>query len=110
MNKINERTNCISISMLVSRPIMLINCVLVLMACALLLYYVLSANMIASVKYEISTLTEETDAIAGYITVLAAEKGQIDDPMVLTAYAIEHQMIPSQEHEVVFDRSGVAIR
>lgn len=110
MNKINTRTHYISMSMLISRPLALANCVLALIVCALFLYYVLAANAIATAKYEMSMLSGETDIMAGSITMLAAEKRQIDDPMVLTAYAAEHQMVLSQEHEVVFDRSEVAIK
>jgi hypothetical protein len=78
--------------------------------CLLALYYVVSANAVASTTYAVTMIEQETSVLVEHATELAAQRAAIDDPVALTAFAYEHHMVPAQEREVLFSQSEVALR
>ncbi len=91
-------------------PVAWVNLVLAFVACALLAYYVISANGIASAQFEISQQTERVAVMVEQTTALAAEKNRLNDPLILADYAQAHQLVQADDREVIYDQGKVAIR
>src|SRR4030042_2679431 len=105
MNHYNQPTpSHISFRAMLAEPIAWVNLTLAFIACALLVYYVISANGIASAQFEISQQTERVAVMVEQTTALAAEKNRLNDPRILADYAQAPHLVQDDDREVIYDQ------
>jgi hypothetical protein len=88
--------------------IFIFNIVLVGAALAFMLYYVLQANVIAANSYKLKTLTDKANALQEARVALTS--GVADDPSMVTAFAVSHNMVSANDAARIFEKVNVAQR
>ncbi len=99
-----------AITTVLSEPVAWVNIALAFVSCALLAYYVISANGIASAQFEISRLANTASTLTEQTASLAAQQAALNDPTTLSVYAQEHQLVAvGADRETVFESGEVAL-
>lgn len=89
--------------------ITLVNLALIASCAALLFYYVLSANGLASANYSISSLHEKLTKASDAQTQLTAQASDLENTDAIKAYAAGHGMVSAKDSSYIFENGNVAL-
>ncbi|HYU64941.1 MAG TPA: hypothetical protein VEK36_01595 [Candidatus Paceibacterota bacterium] len=91
-------------------PLFWINILLVMLVIYLIAYYVMGANSIATRRYQIKALNEESAALTEKNTALASQRFEIKNLSTLAEFALNRNMIIANDVTYIFEASNVALK
>lgn len=92
-----------------SHKLLWVNVGLLTTVCLFLAFYIVKANHLASLNYQIQNLEVEISGLSEENATLTAQKIIVDDPSYLAAFARERGLVEANPTHV-FGGSGVALR
>lgn len=92
-----------------STLIFVVNSGLLALVLALLLYYVLSANGVASSEYQISSIREELARANTLQTELSVQISEMENSSLAADFAASNNMVPAKDTSYIFENGNVAL-
>ena len=88
---------------------MITNVSLMALAGALIFYYVLSANGLATSNYSVSSLRQELNQAIQHQSVLTQATSQTENDEIVAQFARSMNMVLAGENTYMFENGGVAL-
>lgn len=91
-------------------PTSIVNGFLLAAVAALMFYYIVGANGIASSNYKIKLLSDKLTQLHEEQSSLIAEKAGLEESLVTLEYAKSHNMVEAKNTAYIFESKNVALQ
>lgn len=107
---LKQRHPAASVAVPLNRPLALTNGVLMIAVAMLVAYYVVQANLLAALQYDVGASSGNLASLREQSHGLGARVAQAEQPDRLVAYALSHGMILASDASYVASQPGLAGR